>query len=249
MLEEYFYGYHRDRMHDLRSATKSITGMMAGRMIDEVKEIETDTAVYPMFPQATYPPDSRRGDISVDHLLSMRSGFACDDNNYESPGNEDRMQEQTEVNDWWQYTLAPKAFIAAPLQIDHYYMNLDPMDRGYGGGGMHMRPRDFLKFAQVMLDDGVWNSKKVLPKSWVTQSLQPHASIYADDDYGYTWWRGQLPNGKDLVYVYSATGNGGQLFVIVPSLDLAIGFTGGNFVDFRTWVAWRDKLVPEYLFK
>lgn len=33
----------------------------------------------------------------------MTSGFACDDNDESSPGNEDNMQSQTRQLDWYQY--------------------------------------------------------------------------------------------------------------------------------------------------
>jgi CubicO group peptidase (beta-lactamase class C family) len=283
VLEEYFYGYHGDSPHDLRSATKSITGLMVGKMLDEIKTLYTNSTVYPLFPNASATLKPPQSALAIKHLLSMRSGFDCDDNNNRSPGNEDRMQEQTEPKDWYEYTLAlpfvaapgetavyctgginllggiisqatgtwlPEFFrsrFAIPLQINHYHMNLDPLKRGYAGGGIHMRPRDFLKFAQLMLNDGMWNDQKVLPRDWVAQSFAAHGSIYQPDDYGYTWWRGELPAGEKAVQVLSAIGNGGQMLILVPELELAIGFTGGNYGDFRTWSAWRDKLVPKYV--
>ncbi len=37
--------------------------------------------------------------------MSMSSGYACDDNDDASPGNEDHMQDQEEQPDWYKYTL------------------------------------------------------------------------------------------------------------------------------------------------
>ncbi len=283
VLDEYFYGHHSGRTHDLRSASKSVTGLMVGRMLSESHSIGVESPVYPMFKGMKIPVDERTSGLHVSHLLSMRSGFSCDDNDYETPGNEDRMQEQSEQPDWYRYTLTlplvaapgesavycsaainllggvvseatgmwlPEFFrtrFAVPMQIEHYYYNLDPMGRGYAGGGIQMRPRDFLKFAQIMLDEGRWQGQRIIPGDWVGQSFAPHASIYSENDYGYTWWRGQLPYRKGTVDIYSATGNGGQLLVIVPDLDLVVAFNGGNYGDFRTWVAWRDALLPEYI--
>ena len=98
----------------------------------------------------------------------------------------------------------------------------------------------------LMLNKGVWNGQKILPRDWLTKSFEAHASIYQADDYAYTWWRGKLPFGENTVQVLSATGNGGQLLVLVPELELAIGFTGGNYGDYRTRSAWIDKLIPKY---
>jgi len=37
--------------------------------------------------------------------MTMTSGFACDDSNENSPGQEDRMQNQTKQPEWYKYTL------------------------------------------------------------------------------------------------------------------------------------------------
>ena len=44
--------------------------------------------------------------MTVEHLLTMSSGLDCDDNNDNSPGNEDVMQEQTKEPDWYRYTMS-----------------------------------------------------------------------------------------------------------------------------------------------
>jgi CubicO group peptidase (beta-lactamase class C family) len=113
---------------------------------------------------------------------------------------------------------------------------------------LHMRPRDFLKFAQLVADEGKWQGKQIVSKGWVTDMLAPHASIYGENDYGYTWWRSSLSYEDRELQVFSATGNGGQFLIIIPELELVVGINGGNYGDFRTWISWRDQLLPEHLF-
>jgi len=281
ILEEHFYGYHSDKPHDLRSASKSVTGIMVGQAIDEVKDLSLESPVYPIFSELTKTNDLNKKDLKLKHLISMSSGFACDDNDDESPGREDRMQEE---QDWWKYTLdlsmphkpgsvaaycsagmnlaagiiskktdewLPEFFrsrLAEPLQIDHYHMNLDTLGHGYGGGGIHMRPRDFLKFAQTILDNGKWNDRQIVSATWVKQLQTPHASVNQTNDYSYSWWQGQLPYQGDKVKYFSASGNGGQLLIVVPKLELVIAINGGNYGDYGTWRHFRDKLVPEKVF-
>ncbi|MGE5180614.1 MAG: serine hydrolase domain-containing protein, partial [Acidobacteriota bacterium] len=48
--------------------------------------------------------DPRRAAITVEHLLDMSTGLACDDDDDASPGNEDTMQQQTREPDWYRYT-------------------------------------------------------------------------------------------------------------------------------------------------
>lgn len=107
VLDEYFNGYDADRPHDVRSAGKSVTTLLAGRAIEDGAAFSPDTRVAAIL--ANYLPfdndDSRKEAITVGNLMSMSAGYACDDNDDASPGNEDRMQSQTAQPDWYRYTL------------------------------------------------------------------------------------------------------------------------------------------------
>ena len=107
VLDEYFYGYTPDTPHDVRSAGKSVTGLLVGRAIEETHVLTPQTPVLSYLPQ--YLPvandDARKGRITVANLMTMGSGLACDDNDDSSPGNEDSMQSQTAQPDWYKYTL------------------------------------------------------------------------------------------------------------------------------------------------
>lgn len=103
VLEEYFYGYDIQRLHQMRSATKSIVSALAGIAIDEGK---LGGAALPMLPRMTYQsyanPDPRKQAITLSDLLAMRSGLACNDYDAKSPGNEQRIYEYP---DWVKATL------------------------------------------------------------------------------------------------------------------------------------------------
>ena len=105
-LEEYFYGFDGDRTHDMRSASKSITSVLAGIAIDRGAAFSTSSPVASLL---GYPslanPDPRKSRITVGDALSMQSGLACDDNDDASPGNEDRMYAQTQQLDYYKFAL------------------------------------------------------------------------------------------------------------------------------------------------
>ena len=104
VLEEYFYGATAQRPHDLRSASKSLTSLMAGIAMDHGAGFDMETPVLPLLADETDgASDARKERITVGQLLSHTSGLACDDNDAESPGNEDTMQSRSE--DWYRYTL------------------------------------------------------------------------------------------------------------------------------------------------
>jgi CubicO group peptidase (beta-lactamase class C family) len=107
VLDEYFNGFDPAQPHDVRSAGKSVTTLMIGRAIEDGAPFSPQSKVYQLLagdgPFANLDP--RKQQITVADLMSMQSGYACDDNDDNSPGNEDTMQSQTEQPNWYKYTL------------------------------------------------------------------------------------------------------------------------------------------------
>ncbi|HYR29384.1 MAG TPA: serine hydrolase, partial [Thermoanaerobaculia bacterium] len=263
VLEEYFFGYSAERPHDLRSASKSLTSLMAGIAMDKPPSLTIDT---PIAPSST---------ITLAHLLTHSSGLACDDDDEQSPGNEDVMQGQQKQRDWYRYFLdlpaahapgtkyaycsaginfaggmiakasgawLPEFFdrhIARPMQIERYHVNLMPDGQGYSGGGIYMRPRDFLKFGPLMLGGGTWNGTRIVSRQWVEASTAHRIATSSGGSDGYAWHRYKLGGYEE----YEASGNGGQFLIVVPELDLAVVFTAGNYGQYRVWKTFREELV------
>ena len=108
-LEEYFYGYDRERPHQMRSLTKSVISLLAGVAVDRGL-IRADEPVLARLGYATYEnPDPRKAKVTLTNLLSNQSGLACNDHDSASPGNEVKLYE---TPDW------PKAFVDLPMAAD-----------------------------------------------------------------------------------------------------------------------------------
>jgi len=58
VLEEYFFGYHRDKLHYLASVSKSITSLAVGISIDRHLTPGVETKVYELFPEYRVPGGS-----------------------------------------------------------------------------------------------------------------------------------------------------------------------------------------------
>ncbi len=107
VYEDYFHGYHRDLPHDTRSARKSLTAVLAGAAIAAGYPVSASMPVYETIYADDLPEglDPRKEKITLAHLLTMTSGFYCDDSDPDAPGNENVMQEQQDDLDWYHYTL------------------------------------------------------------------------------------------------------------------------------------------------
>lgn len=143
-------------------------------------------------------------------------------------------------------------YYADPLQIRGYHMNLMPGGEAYMGGGIQMRPRDMLKLAQLYLDGGKWHGKRIVSARWAAEAVAQHSFFPASDyaaghGYGYTWHLFEAKVGDKTYQEYMAQGNGGQLVMAVPALDLAVVITAGNYGNFPTWRKFFEELMPQYL--
>ncbi|MDB5972714.1 MAG: beta-lactamase [Hydrocarboniphaga sp.] len=93
-------------MERRRSAAKSLTAVLIGANIEKGAAISPATPVYRTMDAAQAPGlDPRKHAMTLEHLLTMSSGFACDDRDPQAPGNEDVMQDQQAQPDWYRYAL------------------------------------------------------------------------------------------------------------------------------------------------
>jgi CubicO group peptidase (beta-lactamase class C family) len=136
--------------------------------------------------------------------------------------------------------------VARPLQFGRYHLFLAPTGEAYTGGGARLLARDFLKVAQLMMDGGVWHGERILSKEWAQRSTAALHDLTPRQQYGYLWNSVAYPYRGKTVRAFFAAGNGGQIFMGIPDLDLAIAFTGGNYADAALFIPQRV-LVPEQI--
>jgi len=264
VLEEYFHGEHRDRLHNIRSAGKSVTSVLVGAAMKDGAPLQLSSPVYQVMSRGENLDAQKRG-MTLEHLLTMSSGLFCDDTNDQAPANEDKIWDSQEQNpDFYEVTLrAPQAtppgdksvycsmqpnlalgmvgratkdfplvafdrLVAKPMRLGTYAWALDGAGNAYGGGGLMLLPRDFLKFGELMLRDGAWNGKQIVSADFARRSI---SSLYhlRRITYGYLWWVEDLPYKDRTVRAFLALGNGGNNIVGIPELDLVVALYGANY--------------------
>jgi len=97
---------------------------------------------------------------------------------------------------------------------------------------MHLSTRDMARVGYLMLREGNWNGRQLVPREWthtisgvVTPSEEIHPDSRRDGEFGYgcMWWVWDGPEvEEDLIGGYRAQGIYGQWIIVIPSLDMVI---------------------------
>ncbi|HEY6661601.1 MAG TPA: serine hydrolase domain-containing protein [Sphingomicrobium sp.] len=123
--------------------------------------------------------------------------------------------------------------VAKPMRMRNYHLLLQPTGQPYGGGGHQFTTRDFMKLTQLFLNGGRWEGRRIVSREWARKSSAPLRLLNPKrgQTYGYLWNSVTYDvNGRKL-YAYFPAGNGGQVYIGIPDLDLLVAFTGGNYAD------------------
>ena len=120
--------------------------------------------------------------------------------------------------------------LAEPLGWGHWgwgYRNT-ALQHAPGGGGIALRPTDMLRFAYLLLQEGRWGGRQLVPAEYIRQATRP-SPYNPHTDYSLQFHsngRGDCAGvPKDAFW---KPGSGGHCFYVVPSLDLVVFKMGGR---------------------
>jgi CubicO group peptidase (beta-lactamase class C family) len=136
--------------------------------------------------------------------------------------------------------------VAKPMRMTNYHLSLQPTGQAYGGGGHYFTTRDFMKLTQLFLNDGKWEGRQIVSREWARKSSAALRvlSPTSGQTYGYLWNSYSYDYKGRKLHGFFPGGNGGQVYIGIPDLDLLIAFTGGNYADRVLFRAQRE-FVPE----
>jgi CubicO group peptidase (beta-lactamase class C family) len=134
----------------------------------------------------------------------------------------------------------------APLGITDVQWVYSPLNVPQTGGGLRLSSRDLLKIAQLYLNGGSWQGRRIVGETWVRTSTQPHARIDDDTEYGYLWWIKSFKAGEKSYPAFFMSGNGGNKVAVFPGLDMAVVITSTNYST-RGMHEQTEKLLTDYI--
>ncbi|WP_086030530.1 DUF2306 domain-containing protein [Tenacibaculum holothuriorum] len=245
---------------NLNDAKISILSMLFGKYIEdgsinlnetiEDNNVNDFLGLLPIEKQAT-----------IDHLLSSSSGVLYSDKdrrNFTLFENKKRGSVQPgeyfSFNNWdynvATYILEKKSGnnfhkeieqqLAIPLEFQDWniknqsedYTHNSKFDTHY----THLSTRDMAKIGQLMLQEGKWKGKQIIPKNWIkkiTSSVIPIDTVRTriggdissplQETYGYLWWGfDRFYDNPDFNGAYTAWDMTGQFITVIPKRNVVV---------------------------
>ncbi len=97
---------------------------------------------------------------------------------------------------------------------------------------MWLSTRDMARLGYLMLREGNWAGKQVIPRDWVKKITKPVTRVHKMNPdwyrkgrlgYGFLWWVFDGPEAKGpFKGAYTGMGAGGQFITVLPKLDMIV---------------------------
>lgn len=84
--------------------------------------------------------------------------------------------------------MAEKLIAPLGLERDPLYLS-DGVGVAFVLGGLNITTRDYARFGQMILQNGEWQGRQIVPAEWIAASTTPSARTAPGQiGYGYQWW-------------------------------------------------------------
>lgn len=234
----------------LASARKSLLSMLYGKYVESgVIDLNTTIAQLGITENSDLLPIEKTATIR--DLLTSSSGVywpaGSPGGQEDTPARGSKTPGQYFHYNNWDFNVAGEAFqrltkktvfqafeedLAKPLGFEDFDITRQRMlgyesdPSRYKAYHLFLSGRDMARLGQVMINDGQWNGRQVVPAKWVKESTAVHvtaAGTQSELGYGYLWW---LPSEtrKSPAWAGSFLANGhfGQFILGLPALDMVI---------------------------
>ncbi len=257
VFEYYAKGVGPARVANVKSVSKSLISALVGVAIGRRILESVNQPIARFFPDVTKDPDPRKARITVEDLLTMRSGLAS--TSFDNYGAWVRSRNWvtyvlsqplvSEPGMTMEYSTGSTHLLSAmltsatkgstwaflqeslgrPLGFTFSRWPRDPQGIYFGGNDMLMTPRQMAAFGQLYLNRGRVGDRQIVPASWVDASCTPRgrSRFNPDQTYGYGWWMRDFAGRQGCF----AWGYGGQYIMVFRELDLVVVTTSSTAVS------------------
>ena len=257
LLEYFAKGATVRRVTNVKSVSKSIVSTLVGVAIERrlIPGVRQPIARY--FPELARDEDPRKRRITIEDLLTMRSGLITTSfDNYgawvssrnwveyvlrrpmaDDPGKD---MEYSTGNTHLLSAILTKATkqstwafaqqqLGTPLGFTVTRWPRDPQGIYFGGNDMLLSPGQMLSIGQLYLDRGRAGSRQVVPSAWVDASCTGlgRSRFNPDQTYGYGWWSRDFAGRQGCF----AWGYGGQYIIVFRDSNLVVVTTSSTEVS------------------
>ena len=257
LLERYYGGARATQPANIKSASKSVIAALVGIAVSKGLIKSVDQPIVDFFPELARDPEPKKRDITIQDLLTMRSGlestsgreygawvrsrnwvrYALAQPLTDEPGT--RVEYSTGTSHLLSAILTKatrkstwqfaQEELARPLGFSLAQWPQDPQGIYFGGNEMLMTPRQMIRFGELYANGGRIGDRQLLPKSWIDQTTvgRGRSRWGSDREYGYGFWIREFAGHKS----YYAWGYGGQFIFVIPARDLVVVTTSRSDVS------------------
>ncbi|MBW7967156.1 serine hydrolase [Bradyrhizobium sp. BR 10261] len=259
--------------HDGNSMTKSVVSLLVGIAMDRGLIDDLDASIFSYFPEYASLRTPAKDRITLRNLLTMSAGLNSTlahpilhhDRDPYRHALEQSLARAPGVA--FEYNGAATELIGAVLQKasgkpvdalarENIFEPLGINDVDWHGRlsngvptsstGLSLRPRDWAKIGQLVLNRGAWQGKQIVPASWIAQSTAEQIKGARKPlSYGFQWWLGRSRIEGRVVEWIAAMGFNAQKVVIVPGLDMIVVFNAS--LESVQMVAPEIQLLDKYI--
>ena len=269
--ETYFAPYTAWQPHAMYSCSKTFTSMLVG-VAQGKGLLSVEDTVASFFPEdLPEEPSENLMAMRIRHLLSMTTGN--DQDTFPAmrscPKNWTRAflscPVEHEPGTFFRYNTGATYMLSAiltkltgktalqlaeewifqPIGLGRACWETSPDGVSLGGTGLHITPRQMARFGLLLLNEGQWERKEVIPRAYVLEAQKKQIDTsnhipHPDWCAGYCWqmWRCSFN-------AFRADGMGGQFITVLPDANAVVVFTSalGSDIVYPMDVV-RERLAP-----
>ncbi len=238
--EMYPAPFRAEYKHTQFSCSKTFVAAAVGIAIGE-KKLQLKDRLVSFFPKQLPKVVSwRLAGITVEDLLTMRSGFVVDTKmrnvslhwvqaylNHPMNADPGKLFQYDSIDTYLLSAIVQK--VTGMNVLDYLkqkvFNRLNIRDVNWercpdgivtGGWGLYIQAESLAKFGQLLLQRGQWHHEQLIPAAWVDAMMTRQVEFQKGGGYGYQMWTCDYPTAM------RADGAYGQYIIVVPKEDVVV---------------------------